>query len=109
MAGSRRRSLHLSLQIYRDARSRGASLHRPSPHVVSVLLAVSAQHLPEALNLRAASPSPLPSTTPQEFLIVPSPPAQNESCRSLFTCCKLSLFGRPKWEPWSRSRVYSLC
>src|SRR5690349_3117849 len=104
MAGSRRRSLHFSLQICRDACSRGASLHRPSPHVVPVLLAVSAQHLPEALNPRAASPSPPLSTKPQEFLIMPPPKKGN--CHALFTCCKLFLFGRPKWELWSRSPAH---
>src|SRR6266550_2861328 len=50
MAGSCRRSFHLALQIRRDTRSGGASMHHSAGHVVHVLLAVQAEHLLEAMN-----------------------------------------------------------
>src|SRR3989442_12183190 len=50
MAGSRRRSFHLSLQFHWDTRSRGPGMHGPLRHVVPVLLAVQTEHLLEALS-----------------------------------------------------------
>src|SRR6266853_102028 len=52
MAGPCRRSFHLSLQIRRDTRSGGASMHHSAGHVVHELLVVQAEHLLEAMNAR---------------------------------------------------------
>src|SRR5882762_1136990 len=93
MAGSRRRSIHLSLQVHRDPCSACAGVHVTPRHVVHVLLAVQAEHLLEAMNVSGASPSSNPSIALQKLPSVPPLPEQR-----LLDCDGYCGLGREGWE-----------
>src|SRR5207237_6395876 len=62
MAGSRRGRLHLSLPVHREARPCCTGLHGAGRDVVPVLLAVSAEDLPQSLK-GPGPPAKRPATT----------------------------------------------